>query len=361
MKESSKWNLLANAVMIIFTALALIPFILLIIASFTDNQWATVNGFSFWPAKWSLEAYSYIASSWKSIGHAYLMTVVVTVLGTFFSLCVTTGFAYALSDTTLPGHRILNFMCVFTMLFSGGIVASYYTWSQIFHIRNTMWALVFPGLMMNAFNVILVKNYFRFSVPASLIEAARIDGAGEIKIFFRIVLPLSTPILATIGLMTGLLYWNDWNNGLYYLSQRGGSDYYTIQILLNQINENVQYLADYHGSHGDCSGGYSSGVSNLSVPSEIFRKRYYHGSCKGVNCRKREDIHYGSENQKTAGRRVWKLYFPLFLAAWRNRRSPSGIYESHCREQHRGCLRGKPPTSGFCRGKMVAGYGCDPG
>ena len=166
MKESSKWNLLANAVMIIFTALALIPFILLIIASFTDNQWATVNGFSFWPAKWSLEAYSYIASSWKSIGHAYLMTVVVTVLGTFFSLCVTTGFAYALSDTTLPGHRILNFMCVFTMLFSGGIVASYYTWSQIFHIRNTMWALVFPGLMMNAFNVILVKNYFRFSVPA---------------------------------------------------------------------------------------------------------------------------------------------------------------------------------------------------
>lgn len=91
MKESSKWNLLANAVMILFAALALLPFILLIIASFTDNQWATVNGFSFWPAKWSLEAYNYIASSWKSIGHAYLMTVVVTVLGTLLSLCVTTG------------------------------------------------------------------------------------------------------------------------------------------------------------------------------------------------------------------------------------------------------------------------------
>lgn len=101
----------------------------------------------------------------------------------FFSLCVTTGFAYALSDTTLPGHRILNFMCVFTMLFSGGIVASYYTWSQIFHIRNTMWALVFPGLMMNAFNVILVKNYFRFSVPASLIEAALDVGQGKLRFF----------------------------------------------------------------------------------------------------------------------------------------------------------------------------------
>ena len=255
MKESSKWNLLSNAAMILFTALALIPFILLIIASFTDNQWATVNGFSFWPAKWSMEAYNYIASSWKSIGHAYLMTIVVTILGTFLSLCVTTGFAYALSDPTLPGHRLLNFLCVFTMLFSGGIVASYYTWSQIFHIRNTLWALIFPGLMMNAFNVILVKNYFKFSVPASLIEAARIDGAGEIKIFFRIVLPLSTPILATIGLMTGIIYWNDWNNGLYYLSQREGGTYYTIQILLNQINENVQFLAKNASQMGITSVG----------------------------------------------------------------------------------------------------------
>ncbi|MFR6470441.1 MAG: carbohydrate ABC transporter permease, partial [Lachnospiraceae bacterium] len=134
-------------------------------------------------------------------------------------------------------------------------VASYYTWSQIFHIRNTLWALIFPGLMMNAFNVILVKNYFKFSVPASLIEAARIDGAGEIKIFFRIVLPLSTPILATIGLMTGLIYWNDWNNGLYYLSQREGGTYYTIQILLNQINENVQFLAKNASQMGITSVG----------------------------------------------------------------------------------------------------------
>lgn len=243
MKESSRWNIISNGVMIFFSALAVIPFVLLLIASFTDNQWATVNGFSFWPDKWSLESYKYIASSWKSIGHAYLMTILVTVFGTGISLCVTTGFAYALSDKTLPGHRILNFLCIFTMLFSGGVVASYYTWSQIFHIRDTIFALIFPGLLMNAFNVILVKNYFTFSIPASLIDAARIDGAGEIKTFVKIVLPLSTPILATIGLMTGLIYWNDWNNGLYYLSQRGGSKYYTIQILLNQINENVQYLA----------------------------------------------------------------------------------------------------------------------
>ena len=262
MKESSKWNLLSNAAMILFTALALIPFILLIIASFTDNQWATVNGFSFWPAKWSMEAYNYIASSWKSIGHAYLMTIVVTILGTFLSLCVTTGFAYALSDPTLPGHRLLNFLCVFTMLFSGGIVASYYTWSQIFHIRNTLWALIFPGLMMNAFNVILVRNYFTNSIPASLIEAARLDGASEFGIFFRIVMPLSLPIIATIGLMTALSYWNDWQNGMYYLTERGGGQYYTIQIVLNNINENINALRQSASATGNM---------NIQMPSTTVR------------------------------------------------------------------------------------------
>ena len=130
--------------MILFAALALLPFILLIIASFTDNQWATVNGFSFWPAKWSMEAYNYIASSWKSIGHAYLMTIVVTILGTFLSLCVTTGFAYALSDPTLPGHRLLNFLCVSRCCFPAVSWQATIPGCQIFHIRNTLWALISP-------------------------------------------------------------------------------------------------------------------------------------------------------------------------------------------------------------------------
>ena len=117
--------------------------------------------------------------------------------------------------------------------------------------------------MMNAFNVILVKNYFRNSIPPSLVEAARIDGAGEIRIFRTIILPLSVPILATIGLMTGLIYWNDWNNGLYYLSQRQGSQYYTIQLLLNQINENVQFLAQ--------NASQMAGVQVGSLPTTTVR------------------------------------------------------------------------------------------
>lgn len=262
-KESTVWQIISNGVMILFTLCALFPFVLLIIASFTDNTWATVHGFSFFPEAWSLSAYEYIAASWSDIGRAYVMTAVVTVSGTALSMVVTSLFAYALSDRELPGAKILNFLCIFTMLFSGGIVASYFTWTQIFHIRNTVYALIFPGLMMNAFNVILVKNYFTFSVPPSLVEAARIDGAGEITIFVKIVLPLSAPILATIGLMTGLNYWNDWNNGLYYLSAREGSKYYTIQLLLNQINDNVQFLAN--------NASKMSGIQVGSLPTTTVR------------------------------------------------------------------------------------------
>jgi len=217
-KEYRLWQIFANAVMLIFTLGAIIPFILLIIASFTDNNWATVNGFSFFPGKWSVAAFEYIAASWKVIGKSYLMTILVAASGTFLSILVTTTFAFAISEEILPGRRLLNFMCIFTMLFQGGMVASYFIWTQVFHIRDTVAALIFPGLLMNAFNVILVKNYFTFSIPESLKEAARIDGAGEVSIFVRIIMPLSKPILATIGLMTCLSYWNDWTNGLYYLS-----------------------------------------------------------------------------------------------------------------------------------------------
>lgn len=261
--ESLRWQIISHGVMILFSVLVLLPFILLVVASFTEDQWATIHGFSFFPAEWSIAAYKYIASSWATIGKGYIMTIIVTFVGTVLSLAVTASFAYVLSDQELPGVKFLNFMCIFTMLFSGGIVSSYYCWTQVFHIRDTIFALIFPNLLMSAFNVILLKNYFTFSVPVSLKEAARIDGAGEIKIFFRVVLPLSKPILATIGLMTGLGYWNDWTNGLYYLTQRNGSQYYTIQLIMNQINDNISFLSK--------NASQMAGVSVGSLPTTTVR------------------------------------------------------------------------------------------
>ena len=244
MKESTVWQIAAHAVMITGSVLAVFPFVLLVIASFTDNQTALMNGYSFFPEKWSLEAYSYIAREWMTVGRAYLMTIAVTVIGTVLSLVITSTFAFAVSNDKLPGHKILMFMSIFTMLFNGGIVASYYIYSNIFHIKNTIWALIVPSLLMSPFNVVLVKNYYQNSISSSILEAAQIDGASVFQVFRKIVLPLSVPILATIGLMTAIAYWNDWTNGLYFLTEKDGANLYTIQLVLNKINENVNFLAN---------------------------------------------------------------------------------------------------------------------
>lgn len=236
------WNVAANIVMCVLCFLAIMPFILLIIASFTDEQTAILNGYSYLPEAWSLDAYKYIASQWKMLGRAYLMTIVVTAIGTSAGLIMTALLGYVLSQQNLPGRRALNFYVVFTMLFNGGLVPTYIMYVKTFGIKNTIWGLIVPNLLMSGFLVMLVRNYFENSIPKDLYESARIDGASEFQTFFRIALPLSTPILATVGLMMGIAYWNDWQNGLYYISDKG-KHLYTIQNILNNINENISYLA----------------------------------------------------------------------------------------------------------------------
>ena len=174
------------------------------------------------------------------IFNAYKMTILSTLIGTVGGVLMTCLFSYMLSQKELPGRKILTFLVLLTMLFNGGLVPTYLVYSSTFHIKDTIWALVVPNLLMNGFNIILVKNYFENSIPGELYESARIDGAKELRIFFKIALPLSKPIMATIGLLMGITYWNDWQNGLYYLNDKS---LYTIQNVLNQINQNIAYLA----------------------------------------------------------------------------------------------------------------------
>lgn len=264
-KDSTRWQILSHVVLMFFSVCVLTPFILLVSASFSDEQSVMTLGYSIIPHDFSFEAYTYIATRWADIGKSYLMTIIVTVLGTGLSMIITSMFAYTLSMEFIPGVKVLNFLCIFTMLFSGGVVGSYYIWSNIFHIRNTIWALVFPNLMMNAFNVILVKNYYANSIPPALRESARIDGCNEFKIFLKIIMPLSIPINATIGLMTGLAYWNDWTNGLYFLTERGGSQYYTIQLMLNRISENVTWLSSAAQGAGISAGNIPTTTSRMAI------------------------------------------------------------------------------------------------
>ena len=125
------------------------------------------------------------------------------------------------------------------MLFNGGIVPSYIMWTRFFHIKNTLWALIIPNYLVSAFNVILVKNFYQNNVPEALIEAAQIDGASEMTIFYKVMIPLARPVVATISLFTGLCYWNDWTNGLYYVDNE---KLFSIQLLLMKIMNNIQAL-----------------------------------------------------------------------------------------------------------------------
>lgn len=231
---------LMHLFMIILVLCCVLPFLLMVMASFTEEQTLIRNGYSFFPEKFSLETYRYIFRSANTIFKGYFMTIFVTVVGTLCNISMTVLFAYPLSRKDLPYRSGLSFFLFFTMLFNGGLVPTYMMYANTFHIKNTIWALIIPSLMMNAFYVIMMRSFFTSSIPDSLIEAAKLDGASEMKILTRVILPLSKPMLVTLVLMVGLNYWNDWMNGMYYVNDNSLN---TIQMILNNMIQNVEFLS----------------------------------------------------------------------------------------------------------------------
>ncbi|HHV12561.1 MAG TPA: carbohydrate ABC transporter permease [Clostridiales bacterium] len=240
-KPFSKFQILANTSMILWTLIVILPFILLFMSSITDENTLVANGYNFFPKKIAVTAYAYIIRSGAKILKAYGVSILVTVVGTFLNILLSALMAYPLSVKNLPGRSFLNFFVFFTMLFNGGIVPSYLMWTGTFHIKDTLFAQLLPNLLLSAWNVMMIRTYFTTSIPDSLYEAAEIDGAPQIKIFSAIVIPLGKPILVTMGTFAGLTYWNDWTNGLYYIVRN--KSLYNVQNLLNQMISNIQYLA----------------------------------------------------------------------------------------------------------------------
>jgi len=238
-RENKIFQVVCHIIMILLCFFVLAPFLLLIIASFTDEQAILQNGYSYFPKQFSLTAYRYLLDQRDYIFNAIKVSFIVTLAGTFIGMCITTMLSYTLSRRDFPLRAILSFIVFFTMLFNGGLVPTYLVYTNVLHVKNTFVGLIMPGLLMNGFFVILVRTFFATSIPEALIESARIDGAGEFLTFFRIVLPLSLPILATIGLMMGVNYWNDWLNGLYYITD---PSLFSLQNLLNRMLQDVQFL-----------------------------------------------------------------------------------------------------------------------
>ena len=241
--ENKAFRVVTGIIVALLVAACLLPFFLLLASSLTSEQALALDGYSFFPSEFSLAAYEYIWGVKSDVLRAYAMSFIITGVGTVISIIITMLFAYPLSRPDLPGRRALSFFVFFTMLFNGGFVPTYLIYSQIFHITDTIWALIVPYLLMNAFYVIMVRTYITSNVPNEVIEAARIDGAGEFKTLLSIVVPMSKPIIGTIGLMTAIAYWNNWTNGVYFIHVR--RDLYGIQNYLNSILTNISFLQSH--------------------------------------------------------------------------------------------------------------------
>jgi putative aldouronate transport system permease protein len=246
---------------LVLTAACLIPFLLLVTASITDENEIIRDGYTLFPRHISFAAYSYLINDAEAILRAYGISITVTVVGTIAGLMMTVLFAYPLSRRDMPLRNSLTFYVFFTMLFSGGLVPTYLVYTQLLDLKNTILALIIPYLLVNGFYVLVTRTFFTTSIPIQVLESAYIDGAGEFRTFFQIVMPLSLPILATIGLFLMIHYWNDWFNGLIFITD---TKLFSLQYLLNKILLDIQFL-----NASDMGGNQADMIANL--PKEGVR------------------------------------------------------------------------------------------
>jgi putative aldouronate transport system permease protein len=235
---SATGNILLNVLFIVITIVCMAPVLLVLSISFSSEEAIRHGGYSFIPQELSLKAYDYVLKAGDAIWRAYGVSIFVTVVGTFLSLAIICMYAYPLSRSSFKAKGFFSFLAYFTMIFGGGLVPWIMVYTRLFKISNSIWILIFPYLM-NAWFVMIMRTFYKTSVPESIIESARIDGAGEFRTFLVIVLPLSKAGLATIGLFCTLVYWNDWYLPLMFVTER---KFFNIQYLMYQTLVSIQYL-----------------------------------------------------------------------------------------------------------------------
>jgi putative aldouronate transport system permease protein len=234
-----QWGLLLVHLLLILLGIAcLIPMLLIISISLSEERALALEGYSLLPRGFSTFAYEYILQEPGQILRAYFVTAVVTVLGTLGGLILCSLLAYPLSRQDYKLRGPLSFYVFFTLLFSGGMVPFYILMTRYLGLKDNLLALILP-YMVTAWYVLILRTSFA-QLPVELLDAARIDGAGEWRIFFQIVLPLSKPVLATVGLFFILRYWNDWFLALLFMNN---PDYYPLQYLLYVLMANINFMA----------------------------------------------------------------------------------------------------------------------
>ena len=234
--------------LLLYTLFCGLPILLVIIAAFTDEMSINQNGFSFFPEKWSMAGMNSVLRYGQQLATSYGITIFITVAGTFLGLLLMSMYAYSISR---PDFRLSKFLSVFLlipMLFNGGQLSGYIIFTSYYHLKDSLWLLILP-LCVTTMNVIILRTYIANSIPAELMEAAKIDGAGEYRTFFQITLPLLKPSLAAVGFMMATAYWNDWQNALLYITTDSKKP---LQLLLVNIQKSIEFL-----------------LNNSNVPSSV--------------------------------------------------------------------------------------------
>lgn len=239
-KKPSRGQYVLAVILGLFTLFCLLPVLLVVIVSFSSEASVAAKGFSFFPSEWSVKAYDYVLKFGRQLLVSYGVTTFVAVFGTLLSLWLTSMFAYSLSRKNFNWRNGLSVYLLITMLFSGGTLGGYLINTNVFHLKNTLWVLILPGCI-TTMNVIVMRTFINTNVPDSLVEAAKIDGASDYRLFFVIIVPIMAPVLAALGFMTAIGHWNQWMTSYLYITK---SELTTLQHMLMKIEKNLDFLKE---------------------------------------------------------------------------------------------------------------------
>lgn len=256
-------NTIINGFFLFYSLCCIVPLLLVIMVSLSNEQDVLVHGYSLIPRSIDWAAYEMLMKDWGQLLRSYGVTVFVTVVGTVLSVIMMALYAYPLSREDFPQRKFFTFFMFFTMLFNGGLVPWYLVYTQMLDLKNNIWALILP-LLVSAFFVLIIRTFFQTTIPLQVLESAKIDGAGELRIFFQIVMPLSLPVLATAALFSTLNYWNDWYLSLVFISD---DKTLSIQYLMYKTLLNIQYLAN----NSTAAAAIAAAGGNVTYPNETAR------------------------------------------------------------------------------------------
>ena len=254
-------NIAFNLVFLILAIMCVIPLAFVFSISITDEAVLRSNGYQLIPEAFSASAYEFLWNERLTILRAAFMSVMVTIIGTIISIALNTSMGYVVSRRSFKLKTLYTWLIFIPMVFNGGMLASYVVVSNILKLNNSIWALILP-LACSAFSVTICRTFFRTTVPDSIIESAKIDGAGQFRIWSQIVLPISKPVMAAIGMFAAFGYWNDWFQASLYVQD---AKLQTLQSLLNKMQKNIEYIAN------NPYGGLSMQEYKLNMPTESVR------------------------------------------------------------------------------------------